>query len=111
FYSSNLWVEVAPETEALQRRNMRLAVLENQVSKDEVLIVQPTYTLSLVAPSVSGRVVVKAGQTAQGIGGAYVQVGYKKEDLANTGMAVMALVTPTLVGVTSGTSPAATPAA
>lgn len=99
FYSTNLWVEVVPEIEALQRRNIRLAVTENQVAKDEVLVVQPNYKLSLAAPAVSGRVVVKAGQTVQGIGGAYVQVGYKKEDLANPGLTVMPLITPAVATV------------
>lgn len=102
FYSSSLWVEVVPQSEALQKRTVRLAVTENQVSKKEVLIVEPTYKLQVASPSVSGRVLVKSGQSAQGIAGAYVQVGFNEADVEKIDLVAMPLLAPVSTTMISG---------
>lgn len=102
FYSSSLWVEVSPQSEALQARTVRLAVTENTVSRNEVLVVEPAYKLRVASPSVTGRVVVKSGQTVQGIAGAYVQVGFNADDLEQTGLVAMPLMAPVNARFTAG---------
>lgn len=108
FYSSSLWVEVVPQSEALQARTIRLAVAEDQVAKNEVLVVGPTYQLRAAPPSVSGRVVIKSGANVQGIAGAYVQVGFNPDDRAHTGVVAMPLMAPVTATLTSGMVPAGT---
>ena len=81
FYSGNVWVEILPALDVINKRALSLTADASVASKAEVLVIKPQYKLQVQQPSITGKVMLEAAKSTLGVEGAYVQVTYNKEDL------------------------------
>ena len=104
FYQGSLYVEMEGLAGNVTKKTTTLRITDPGSSASRILQVKPEYEMRLARPSLSGQVVLQAGENMVPIEGAVLQVTYNPEDVEAETMVVVG----TALGNASGFSGAAT---
>lgn len=92
FYQGSLYVEMEGLSGNLTRKTTSLRITDPGSSASRVLLAKPEYETRLARPSLSGQVILHAGENMVPIEGAVLQVVYNPEDVEVEHVAVLGSV-------------------
>ncbi len=81
FYQGSLYVELEGLSSNLNKKTTSLRITDPGSGASRILLVKPEYETRLARPSLSGQVVLHAGENMVPIEGAVIQVVYNPEDV------------------------------